>query len=78
MVVPLILLILTLAAAIYAFRAARALLEDGRERRAYRALADEDRAREITLQAEVADLEVQEAMSGLDDELSELLGRGQL
>jgi hypothetical protein len=64
---------LMLAAGLFAFFGGRALLRDGRERRRYRALVGEDQAREAALRSEREDLEVQMAMSGLDDELRALL-----
>jgi hypothetical protein len=63
---------LMLAGLVYAYYAASALLRDGRESRRYRALLDEERAREIALRAEVDDLEVRAAMSELDDEINDL------
>jgi hypothetical protein len=65
----LVLAVLMLTAAVYAFYAARSLLQDGRERRRYRALVDEDAGREAALRDEMIDLEVDLAMSDLDDEL---------
>ncbi|MGW3992208.1 hypothetical protein ACWEF6_01850 [Amycolatopsis sp. NPDC004772] len=73
--VGIILAVLMLAAGIYAFFGARALLRDGRERRRYKALVDEDAAREAALRAERIDLEVDFQMSGLDGELDELFRR---
>jgi hypothetical protein len=64
---------LMLTASYYAYRAATALLRDGRERRRYRALVDQNRAREVALAGEMANLEVGLALSDLDNELTELL-----
>lgn len=68
-----IMAVLMLAAGLFAFFGGRALLTDGRERRRYKALVDQDRAQEIAFDNEVIELEVQTAMSGLDEEIHELL-----
>lgn len=63
--------------AVYVFAASRLLLADGRERRRYKALVDEDRARDARLAAEMQDLEVHAALSDLDDEYRKLTGEGE-
>lgn len=65
---------LILWGSIYVFAASRLLLKDGRERRRYKALVDEDRARDARLATEMQELEVQVAMSELDDEYQKLTG----
>lgn len=62
-----------LTATVFGWRMALLLLTENREARRYKALVDQDRAREIELASEVADLEIGLAMSGLDDELAKLL-----
>lgn len=62
-----------LAGLVFAYLTAAAMLRDGREKRRYRALVDEDAAREVALRAERIDLEVEVAVSGLDGELKDLL-----
>lgn len=67
---------LILVSAVILAVAAALGLKEGREKRRYRALVDEDRAREIALNKERIDLEVQVFMSGLDEELEKLQREG--
>lgn len=64
---------LALAGLVFAYLTAEALLRDNRESRRHKFFVDEERSQEIAFQAEVEDLEVQAAMSGLDDELDDFL-----